>query len=60
MSFFGKKKPTPAEIVKAVKESVTALEKGEKKSSEKVKVLLFRITPSVPFLSVLNTLRAFL
>lgn len=34
MPLFGPKKQTPAEIVKAVKESVTALEKGERKSDK--------------------------
>lgn len=41
MPLFGGKSKNPAEIVKALKESILALEKGDAKKSEKVSFFLY-------------------
>lgn len=49
MPLFGGKSKNPSEIVKSLKESVVALEKGDAKKSEKVSDFIFSWTNKILF-----------
>lgn len=59
MPLFGKSQKSPAELVKALKEAVTALERGDKKAEKAQEDVSKNLVSSIGFVccySFLNTL----
>lgn len=59
MPLFGKSQKSPAELVKALKEAVTALERGDKKAEKAQEDVSKNLVSSIRFVcfySFLNTL----